>query len=411
MENRPANNSNGLLTPRGLQRRLKRHFLKTEHTFLATVTPGFEQILEREVRFFKECTSINRLKGGVEFCGPVDLVYKANLHLRTANRVLMRIDSFTARSYPEAYNKLKRIRWELYLGFAQSFSVHCTSRSSRLHHTDNIKSTVADAVSSMMAKLGVKTSMSENADLTLHLRFSNDVCSVSIDSSGDFLYKRGYRKSTAQAPIRETTAAALLCIAGWENFPVIFDPMCGSGVVAIEAALMSLRHAPGLTRESFAFQLWPSFNNDRWEKIRSEALKMCRSAPGRKIAASDLNEEAVKSSKNNALRANVLEHIKVDRADALKLGPPTTPAGLLVSNLPYGKRVGERDLAGLISRFGIHLRSSFQGWSFAFVTSEKNFSKLSGLKTDSVLPFKNGGIQVFYCTGKVPGTKLCGTKL
>lgn len=407
----PADNSPGLLTPRGLQRRIKRHFIKAEHTFLATVTPGFENILESEVRSFKECTRISRLKGGVEFSGPAELVYKTNLHLRTANRVLLRIASFTARSYPEAYNKLKRIRWELYLGFSETFAVHCTSRNSRLHHTANIQNTVAEAVSSTMAKLGVKTSMSDDTDLKLHVRFADDVCTVSIDSSGDYLFKRGYRKSTALAPIRETTAAALLLAAGWESYPTIVDPMCGSGVFATEAALMSLGRAPGLTRGGFAFQLWPSFNRERWEKIRNEAQKMCGSKSGIMIFASDLNDDAVNAAKNNALKACVNNFMTIGHADALNLRPPGTAPGLLVSNLPYGKRVGEGNIAGLVSRFGSHLKSFFQGWNFAFVTSERNFSRLSGLSADSVLSFKNGGIQVFFFIGKVHGTNLCSTKM
>ncbi len=389
------------LSPRGLERRLKRHFLKAEHTFLATTTPGFEKVLAQEIEKLDGVVRTELLKGGVEFTGPLQLVYSSNLKLRTANRILLRIDSFTARSYPELYNKIKRVPWELYLGFAKNFTLHCTSRNSRLHHTENISGSVAESITDNMVKLGVKSTFTDESPLKIHIRFADDVCHLSMDSSGDYLYKRGYRESTAHAPLRETTAASLLMLSGWQNIPVILDPMCGSGTFIIEAAQMSRRMAPGLTRRNFSFQFWPSFNDELWKRVLASAKEQVLQKSSKALLANDISPEAIEATKENSARAGVSESIVVSSNNALTIDRPDFETGLLISNLPYGKRVGEKRDLELLAGLGNHLRSRFSGWRFGFVTSERDFERLSGLEISSVLAFENGGIPVYFFCGKV----------
>jgi putative N6-adenine-specific DNA methylase len=237
-----------LLTPVGLARRIKRRLSKTVREYLAIATPGFEPVLEKELRVFPGVTIKRAINGGVEFYGPLAAAYHANLKLRTANRVLMRIDTFVARSLPELYQKTKRIHWELFTGFEKEVAFEASSGSSRLHHTDNIIKGVHQGIVDRMKPLGVGVTHHQDARIKVFIRFSHDKCTLSVDSSGELLHKRGYRLETAHAPLRETVAAGLLLHAGWEAFPVIADPLCGSGTFIIEAAMLAHNRAPGADR-------------------------------------------------------------------------------------------------------------------------------------------------------------------
>jgi len=394
-------NYSQLLTSRGLERRLKRYLLKNRHQFAATTTPGFEHQLQSELSEIEGVEVKDLISGGVEFCGPLDLIYSTNLYLRTANRILMRIESFTACSYPELYNKCRRIGWELYCGFSGAVSISVSSRNSRLHHTDNIGKTVFDALSEHMKKLGVHVINDPDAAIVFHVRFFQDECTISIDSSGDLLYKRGYRLKTAFAPLRETIASAVLMLAEWSKYPVIIDPMCGSGVFILEAVSMALHKTPGVNR-SFAFMNWPAFNSQKWEKIRRKAISEELEYTGKKFFASDIEEEAIISARENASRLKVADSVEISKQDCLTLKPLGSP-GLLISNLPYGKRVGafESGLHEFFAKLGKHLCKQFSGWSFAFIVEDPGFAEISGLRVNKELRFKNGGIAVRLVMGRI----------
>lgn len=394
-------NYSKLLTPRGLERRLKRYLLKNRHQFAATTTPGFEHQLQSELSELEGVVVKDLISGGVEFCGPLDLIYSTNLYLRTANRILMRIESFTACSYPELYNKCRRIDWELYCGFSGAVSFSVSSRNSRLHHTDNIRKTVFDALSEHMKKLGVNVSNDPDAGVVFHVRIFQDECTISIDTSGDLLYKRGYRLKTAFAPMRETIAGAVLMLAGWSRYPVIMDPMCGSGVFILEALSMALHKAPGVNR-SFAFMNWPAFNSQKWEKSRSKAIGEELGHTEKKFFASDIEEEAIVSARENASRLGVADFVEISKQDCLTL-KPVSSSGLLVSNLPYGKRVGasESGLHEFFAKLGKHLCRQFSGWDFAFIVEDPGFAGISGLRVSKEIRFKNGGIAVKLVMGRI----------
>ena len=398
-------NYSQLLTPRGLERRLKRYLLKSRHQFAATTTPGFEYQLQSELSELEGVEIKDLISGGVEFCGPLDLIYSTNLHLRTANRVLMRIGSFTACSYPELYNKCRRIDWELYCGFSDSVSFSVSSRNSRLHHTDNIGKTVFDALSEHMKKLGVHVNNVPDAGIVFHVRIFQDECTISIDSSGDLLYKRGYRLKKAFAPLRETIAASVLMIAEWSRYPVIMDPMCGSGVFILEAVSMALHKTPGANR-SFAFMNWPVFNSQKWEKIRSKTTGEELEGTEKRFFASDIDEKALASTRENAGRLGVADFVKISKQDCLTLEPVDSP-GLLISNLPYGKRVGasESGLHEFFAKLGRHLCTQFSGWDFAFIVEEPAFAEISGLRVSKEIRFKNGGIAVRLVMGRIPDAR------
>ncbi|NLD98801.1 MAG: hypothetical protein GX640_02915 [Fibrobacter sp.] len=389
------------LTPNGLQRRLKKHLLKAPQQFLAITTPGFEVCLCKELSAFPDIEILKQVTGGVEFSGGIDAVYTLNFSLKTANRILLRIETFIARSYPELFNKCRKIPWELYCGFTNAVSFSVSSKTSRLHHTENIEKAVFEAIQEYMEKLGVRVENKPDAPIRFHIRMSQDECTISIDSSGELLYKRGYRTDTAFAPVRETTACAILMAAGWENYPCIVDPMCGSGTFLIEAARMRLNYASGMTR-SFSFENWPSYNASKWNRIKGNAFLQKKEQVSCALYGSDISETAVDASTANASRAGVLPFITFQTADCLSLTPPSD-TGLLLSNLPYGKRVnaGEYDLSDFYEKFGKHLRESFAGWDFAFVVADLLFEKKTGLRTNKEIRFHNGGIGVRLIMGRV----------
>jgi putative N6-adenine-specific DNA methylase len=392
------------LTARGLERRCKRHLIGKTHDFFAITTPGFEHTVSSEITTL-ECADVKQvLSGGVEFSAPFESVYDCNLMLRTANRILLRIDSFTARSYPELYNKARRIPWEIYCGFSRKVSVTVSSKHSRLHHTGNIEQAVLDALTEHMKSLGVMVQPEPDASICFHIRFSDDICTISVDSSGELLYKRGYRINTAHAPIRETIAAAILMEAQWNRYACIADPMCGSGTFLLEAAQLALHRAPGYSR-SFAFQSWPSFSETHF-KI---GLKKCdghiRTTPSIKLVGSDIDKSSVKAVTENAERLGVLEMLSLSVGDCMNFNVSGEygSKGLLVSNLPYGKRVGAADntIRDFIKEFSVTLRKSCRGWNFALVSAHEQFENLSALKVQKKIPFVNGGIPVAVYMGKV----------
>ncbi|MBN1127867.1 MAG: hypothetical protein JXA71_02700 [Chitinispirillaceae bacterium] len=394
------------LTPSGLERRLKRRLLKQTLRFFAITTPGFEEILRRELAALASVVVEGTITGGVEFSGPFQTVYHANLRLRTANRVLMRVDSFTARSYPELYNKARRVAWELFCGFNPAVAFEVTSRSSRLHHTGNVAEAVGTACADHMARLGVTVTPKADALVRFHVRYADDVCTVSVNSTGELLHKRGYRQESGHAPLRETIAAALLESVSWRDFPVIADPLCGSGTLLIEAAQMAAALAPGAGR-SFAFEKWPSFKPTLWQRLKREAAAGAADHPVR-IIGSDLSATAVDRARRNAARAGVDRAIDFSSADcfAFNRNGEAGGAGLVVSNLPYGRRAfaDHQALPDFYRQWGKHLLTFCRGWTYAFLVADHSFVPLSGLPVGSTRRFSNGGVPVLFVTGAIPAT-------
>jgi putative N6-adenine-specific DNA methylase len=398
-----------LLSPAGLERRLKRHLLKARCRFCATTTPGFEKVLEQEVRLLPESSGVRPIIGGVEFSGPLELVYHANLKLRTANRVVMRVATFTARSYPELYNKAKRIAWELHCGFTNKIAVEAIAGRSRLHHTEHIAQAVFDGCREHMETLGVFVERDKNTAIRFIARFADDVCTVSLDSSGELLYKRGYRRETGHAPLRETIAAGLLVFSEWQKFPLIADPLCGSGTFVIEAALLAVNRAAGIGRE-FALEAWPSFKRSLWERLRKKAASEENARLSVKLLGSDISPLAVQSAKRNAQKAGAGDLTGFSCRNCFDFNKDGKEGrqGLVIANLPYGKRAfatpqmpdGDDPMA-FYQQWGAHLRSHCSGWTYGFIVADRAFIKMAGLPVAKELRFENGGIPVTFVTGTI----------
>jgi len=372
--------------------------------FFAVSAPGLEALLAAEmVQLGLISAPAGNETGGVSFSGGLAELYRANLHLRTASRVLLRLGDFHAASFSELVARAARIEWERYLRPGQPVAVSASCHKSRLYHSDAVAGRVAVAIGQRLGKPSplVRTAAEEAgqpAQLVL-ARLLNDHVTLSLDSSGALLHRRGYRLETAKAPLRETLAAALLLQSGWDRTSPLLDPFCGSGTIAIEAALMA-RHIPPGARRKFAFMDWPGFNRDLWGELLKTASGESSSNPPI-IQASDRDAGAIRIAQANAERAGAAEWIEFSQRAVSAVQPPAGP-GWVVTNPPYGRRVSAgKDLRDLYAQFGHVLRRSCPGWHAAVLSSDLRLLAQTGLELDTSFKMVNGGVRVYAAIGEV----------
>ncbi len=366
----------------------------------AVGAPGLESLLALELtelglRKPKLFLAAADAAGRVAFDGGREEMMRANLLLRGADRVLARLGTFGAADFGELERGVARLPWEKYLAPGRPVNVRAHSRKSKLYHEGGIEERVAKGVG---ARLKKKCSLERTDAAQLVVSIENDLVAVELDSSGAPLSRRGYRLETAKAPLKETLAAALLIASRWDVRSTLLDPMCGSGTVAIEAALMALRAPPGGARR-FAFMDWPGFDEGQWRRARTDA-QAAPAAPFPKIIASDRDAGAVEAARANAGRAGVLERIEFSVRAVSAVAAPPGP-GWLVTNPPYGVRIGEgKDLRDLYARLGKIARNLGRDWSTTILTSEPALARATGLAFDAGLPTLNGGLSVRLYTSR-----------
>jgi putative N6-adenine-specific DNA methylase len=255
-----------------------------------------------------------------------------------------------------------------------------------------------------MSRMDIPLKVDKNSALRILIRLFEDRCTLSMDTTGEALYKRGYRRDIGEAPLRETTAAALLMACDFIKFPIIADPLCGSGTCVIEAAQMLCSLDPGMHR-SFAFEAWPSFTAAAWNYLRKKSLAGVKTHCEKILVAQDKDQKALNALKENAKRAGVDAYITIQKQTCLSFNSDghLGNCGLIISNLPYGKRSGESDLVkNLYLDFGRHLKKSCKGWHFGFVIpAEGIYYRKLGLKSSSVIHFSNGGLPVQFIMGVI----------
>lgn len=353
----------------------------------------------------------------LSFQGGLEALYRANLHLRTASRILVRLGMpFMARTFPELVEKASRLPWERFLTPGQPVALRVTCHKSKLYHSEAVAERLLTALEARLGKPSPRLKPSndddsprpagegkggrENPPQLLLARLVEDKCTVSVDSSGELLHRRGYRLATAKAPLRENLAAALLLASGWDAQSPLIDPFCGSGTIPIEAALLARNLAPGQNRR-FAFMDWPNFDESLWKTVLAQAAEHL-SAEIPPILASDRDAGAVRMAQENARRAGVHHLIQFDTQAVSALHPPARK-GWVVTNPPYGVRVSEgKDLRNLYAQFGNVLRSKCPGWRVAILSSDEFLLGHVGIKLKPVLAFNNGGLRVKLGCGEVP---------
>lgn len=368
----------------------------------AVTAPGLEAVTAAELSALGFTPSGSE-EGGVAFTADFGGVCRANLHLRTASRVLVRLATFEAKGFPELERHARKVPWREVLGPGTAASFRVTSKKSKLYHAGAIEERLAAIVEpgSPRAKRGGDSP-------TLPLRFAQgdpfpeqefvvrvfrDRFTISADSSGDLLHQRGYRLATAKAPLRETLAAAMLLGADWDPEIPIVDPFCGSGTIPIEAALLARRMPPGRHR-SFAFMRWPAYDPATWQALLDQADANVLARAPAALVGSDRDAGAIRAAVANAERAGVLRDIEFRQAPLSMLRAPAAP-GLLVTNPPYGVRVGEADRLGdLYARLGTVLGTEFAGWVAVMLSANRTLEGQTGLRWQEIWRSRNGGIPV-----------------
>jgi putative N6-adenine-specific DNA methylase len=373
--------------------------LAAGYSCYAITAPGIESFTATELVSLGITPDATE-SGGVAFQATLRQVYVANLELRTANRIVVRLAEFPARAFYELERKAKRVPWAEFTTPGAPVRFRVTSRKSKLYHQDAVAERLAEAAGgARSATSGADEGEDDDAAAQLFLvRIVRDVVTISADSSGELLHRRGYRLASGKAPLRETLAAAMLVGAGYDGSRPLLDPFCGSGTIPIEAALLARRIAPGLQR-NFAFQRWPEFNRGLETALREEAAARMLLTAGAPILGSDRDRGAVEAARDNAVRAGVADDIEFRVAPLSDMAPPPTP-GLLVTNPPYGVRVGEAvDLRDLYARLGSLFRERAPGWTFALLSADPVLAGQLGIPTTTRWESNNGGIGVRLLMG------------
>ena len=375
----------------------------TNH-FFATCSKGVEDLLQNEL----EQLGIQQTKihtGGVSFEGDIENAYKACLWSRVASRILLQLKEFTISSDDDLYNEVISIDWSEHFSEDETLAIDSFSSHSIVTHSHYAALRVKDAIVDQFTKnTTYRPSIDkDNPDIRLNVYLSDKQCLLYFDLSGEALHKRGYRQKAGSAPLRETLAASMLYRAKWRSFYEqglpFFDPMCGSGTLLIEAAMMAANIAPGLLRKRFGFHCWKQFDQDQWQKILSAAEEKkqqgMQSLPI--ICGSDNSEQLVAIARSNIAAAGLSSVIKVTLQDATTDLTPCKgidKQGLIVTNPPYGKRIGQVQLLRtLYHRFGVQLKANFDGWTAVIITSEPELAKSLGLRAYRKNTLFNGAIK------------------
>jgi 23S rRNA G2445 N2-methylase RlmL len=354
----------------------------------AVVPPGLENICNQELRAL-DIGPTRVVRGGIELGGGLRELYRANLWLRSASRVLVRVGEFRSRDFPGFFRKCRQLAWGRFIRPGQLLNIRVTSRKSRLFHTARVEEVVREAIDTALGRPPASPDL--NAAM-LVVQVSDDHCLISIDSSGEHLHRRGYRKQPLSAPLRENLAAGMLLQVGWTGEVPLLDPLCGSGTLAIEAALLAAGVPPGLQRD-FAFMHWPGFRAGLWNSLRDVAERKA-AQPKVRIFARDRSVEALNAARSNAREAGVESLIDWQAGDVMQLQPPPL-AGLLICNPPYGDRLGNvAELPGWYRDLGRRFHSSYQDWRLALVVPDAELVACWPARMQSQLKFKNGGISV-----------------
>jgi putative N6-adenine-specific DNA methylase len=364
-----------------------------EH-FFAPCPRGLEGVLARELGAL-QCLEVAPTDGGVAFAGALDLAYRVNLESRIASRVLWQVATGSYRNEDDLYALVHAVDWKRLFLPTRTLRVDVAATRSPLQSLEFATLRVKDAVCDRLrADVNARPSIDKRApDVRVHAYLTDRTATIYADTSGDPLFKRGYRRDAEDAPLRENLAAGLLALTGWTPPTPLLDPMCGSGTIAAEAALIAADRAPGLAR-TFGFQKLQWFDGPAWQRIKQTARDRIRVAPGTPaIFASDLAPGAIGKTQSNLNGAQVGDFVRVECADLLTRAAPV-PAGILLANPPYGVRLSDQQkMADFYPLLGDALKQHFAGWTAYFFTGDLRLPKLIHLKVAKKTPLYNGAIE------------------
>ena len=358
---------------------------------IAKTFMGLEPVLAKELtQMGANDVEIGRRM--VSFTGDKEMMYRANFQLHTAIRILKPIRHFKAKSADDVYEEIKKIDWTEYLGTEKTFTVDSVVFSEEFRHSKFVSYKVKDAiVDQFREKTGKRPNISvANPDIRLNMHIADDKCTLSLDSSGESLHRRGYRQESVEAPLNEVLAAGMILLSGWQGDTDFIDPMCGSGTLLIEAALIAKNMAPGLFRKEYAFEKWPDFDAELFDAIyNDESLERDFN---HKIYGYDIDMKAVNTARMNVKAAGLSDVISVEQQDFKEFTQPQNKS-IMITNPPYGERISTPDLMGTYKMIGERLKHQFKG-NDAWVLSyrEECFDQI-GLKPSIKIPLYNGSLE------------------
>ncbi|MDH6341537.1 putative N6-adenine-specific DNA methylase [Parabacteroides sp. PFB2-12] len=367
---------------------------KANFEMVAKTQHGLEDVLAEEL-IALGAQDIQKGRRMVSFTGDKEMLYKANFYCRTALRILKPIYHFKAKDADTVYEEVKKVKWEDYMSLDTTFAIDSVIFSENFNHSKFVAYRTKDAiVDYFMEKQEKRPSVRvNNPDLRINIHISHNDCTLSIDSSGESLHKRGYRTNQTEAPLNEVLAAGMILMTGWRGESNLVDPMCGSGTLLIEAAMIALNIAPGVHRKEFAFEKWLDFDQEMFDRIYNDESN--EKEFKFKCYGSDISPVAIESAQENIRNAGLSKYIELQVLPFQKYEEAPQP-GILVTNPPYGERISSRDLMGLYSMIGERLKHKFTGYK-AWILSYKDecFDKI-GLRPNEKVKLLNGSLECEY---------------
>lgn len=365
---------------------------------IATTFFGLEEVLSTELLRLgaKNIEAHNR---AVSFYGDEGFLYKANLCLRTALRVLKPIAEATVMDERQLYDEIQKINWSNFMRVDQTLAVTAVLNTENFNHNQYIAQKTKDAICDQFRdKTGKRPSVErDNPDVGIYVFIFKDTLQVMLDSSGVPLYKRGYRQIADMAPLNEALAAGMVLLSGWDaRLSALYDPMCGAGTILIEAALIAANIPPGYYRESYCFKNWPDFKEDLYEKIYESAISKIKNIPV-DIVGTDISDAVIQKAKENAKAAKVDDMIRFLKADFFETSFGLEKKYIIITNPPYGERLKKDDIFAFYKKMGDTFKQRYKGSTAWVISSGKDAMKNVGLKTSRKIPLFNGGLECRFC--------------
>jgi len=369
--------------------------MNQNQTFIAKTITGLEDVLAAELQKLG-ARDIELLHRAVKFTGDTGTMYKANFCSHTALRILVPVIKFNVSNENDLYDKIKNVPWEDYIDADNTIAIDTVLATDLFNHSQFISQKAKDAIADRFREMsGKRPSVDlKNPDLRINLHINEDVCSVAFDSSGESLHKRGYRDKTNLAPINEVLAAGLVKLTGWDGKRPFIDPMCGSGTILIEAALIAAKIPPGYYRQEFGFMKWKKFlpfDEILWKTICDAAIARIDSNEIT-ILGGELSHHVARKAKENIKLAKVEDMVKVIECDIKDFEPPEG-GGVAVVNPPYGERMDKDDLSELYKSIGDSFKKQFTGYDCWLITSNREALKHVGLRPSRKVPVYNGPLE------------------
>ena len=360
--------------------------------YFASCPRGLEAILSGELTTLG-AGDIKVVDGGVKFESSIEVMYRANLTSRIATRILCRVANGDYKTEDDLYNAALNVKWANLFDVSHGIKVSTTGVKCPLKSLDFMTLRIKDAICDQFrSQVNTRPNVEiRDPDIRIHLYLEADYFDLYIDTSGQPLYQRGFRKSSVEAPIRENLAAGILALSGWEPGEPLLDPMCGSGTFLIEAAMIALNQAPGLKR-NFGFEHWSNFDSIHFKKIKSEYQSNIRPVVFSHIYGSDQDLRAIRVTKSNLEEAGLKSAVELSCKSFSDIVVPSK-AGVLITNPPYGVRIGEdEDLAQAYPLWASTMKKKLSGWRTYFLTSDLRMPKLMRLSPSKKTPLYNGAL-------------------